>query len=341
MSTTASSAEIKPVGELFADDTVYRIPVYQRNYAWGAEEIKQLIDDIRDAAEDDDIEEYFLGNVVVDLDRTGKHEINEFEVIDGQQRLTTLFMLLSFLRTPAFDGAYEHVPLNPLVYQTRQKASMALARLTSHSHVLERAAELDASEEDAAILNGFTVISQYIVGALAETFRSPDVVQFILQHVVVVRFQIPHGTDLNRYFEIMNTRGEQLRQQDIVKARLMSELADDLDRACFARVWDACSDMDSYIQMTLTPGDTGLRGLLFGADWSWLEARSFDHVRDILFPPSTDPHNPGGRPRVASSTPLRAALIAGARKPSLSRVLMSLTSASTRAFSSPHFCSTH
>lgn len=50
----------------------------------------------------------------------------------------------------------------------------------------------------------------------------------------------------------MNTRGQQLKQVDIVKARLMSKLPNQYERECFAWVWDSCADMDSYVQMSLT-----------------------------------------------------------------------------------------
>ena len=66
----------------------------------------------------------------------------------------------------------------------------------------------------------------------------------------------------------MNTRGQQLKQVDIVKARLMSKLPNQYERECFAWVWDSCADMDSYVQMSLTRGDTSLRNKVFGDEWS-------------------------------------------------------------------------
>ena len=89
-----SKKELKPelltVGKLFADN--YLIPVYQRNYAWRAEQIEQLISDIQDSVVGGQ-NDYFLGNLVVI--KRGRED--EFEVIDGQQRLTTLYLLLTFL----------------------------------------------------------------------------------------------------------------------------------------------------------------------------------------------------------------------------------------------------
>ena len=67
--------------------------------------------------------------------------------------------------------------------------------------------------------------------------------------MTLVRASLPPTTDLNRYFDIMNTRGQQLQQVDIVKARLMSGLANEEEQACFAWIWDACADMNSYVQM--------------------------------------------------------------------------------------------
>ena len=54
----------------------------------------------------------------------------------------------------------------------------------------------------------------------------------------------------------------------------MARLPDD-ERSTFAWIWDACTRMDTYIQMALTPGDPLLRGCLFGPDWAWLQAAGF------------------------------------------------------------------
>lgn len=92
----------------------------------------------------------------------------------------------------------------------------------------------------------------------------------------MVRATLPPNTDLNRYFEVMNTRGQQLKQVDIVKAQLMRWLTSDSERATFAWIWEACADMDSYVQMALTRDNTALRDKIFGNDWSWLCAQNFD-----------------------------------------------------------------
>ena len=92
-----------------------------------------------------------------------------------------------------------------------------------------------------------------------------------LKHVVLYRIEVPEHTDLNRYFEIMNTRGEQLEQHDILKARLMNYLDDACEREAFARIWEACSDMTGYVQMHFSVED---RVKLFGQWWSDLPSEN-------------------------------------------------------------------
>ncbi|HHZ9834858.1 TPA: DUF262 domain-containing protein, partial [Klebsiella pneumoniae] len=115
-----SKKELKPelltVGKLFTDN--YLIPIYQRNYAWRAEQIEQLISDIQDSVVGGQ-DNYFLGNLVVI--KRGRED--EFEVIDGQQRLTTLYLLLTFLEQ---DGEGEKPSVGHaghLQYESRARAT--------------------------------------------------------------------------------------------------------------------------------------------------------------------------------------------------------------------------
>ena len=205
--------------------------------------------------------------------------ITDFEVIDGQQRLTTLYLLLTFL---AKDGTAPYqAHRERLRYESRPWASEALRQIaTGHAAWTSGS----ASSEDSRIHQGFNVIQQYMdqhIGADAKRRRFAD---FLRAKVTVVRAALPPRTDLNRYFEIMNTRGQQLQQVDIVKARLMSYLDNSAERGCFAWIWDACADMDSYVQMSLTRGDTSLREQIFGEDWSRLTVTGFQELLAIQRP---------------------------------------------------------
>ena len=82
------------VSELFTSGQ-YTIPIYQRNYTWGKGEIEQLLQDLMDEAslKQEHQKDYYLGSLVVHQRKDGK-----FEIIDGQQRHTTLCILMAVLK---------------------------------------------------------------------------------------------------------------------------------------------------------------------------------------------------------------------------------------------------
>ena len=75
---------VKSIKEIFDTSNKYIIPLYQRNYAWGKEQIEALIQDIYEAYKNQS-SNYYIGSLVVLRRHNG-----DYEVIDGQQRLTTL-----------------------------------------------------------------------------------------------------------------------------------------------------------------------------------------------------------------------------------------------------------
>ncbi len=275
MSNDQLNPELLTVNGLFDKQASYTVPVYQRNYAWQVEQIEQLISDIQDAMSNGDEQGYFLGNLIVQ--RTSRASESNFEVVDGQQRLTTLYLLLTFLEK---DGESPHPHhKGRLQYESRARATEALRRVGQEAAMPDGQVQDSTTSEDSGIHEGFNIIKQMF--GRHEKLRHEDkryrFADFLRTKVTVVRASLPRKTDLNRYFEIMNTRGQQLKQVDIVKARLMSELPES-EHSCFAWIWDACADMDSYVQMPLTRGDTALRGQIFGDDWSWLKAKNFQDL---------------------------------------------------------------
>ncbi len=282
--------ELLTIGELFDDQgTRYTVPIYQRNYAWKNEQIEQLLSDIRDSICDKK-ESYFLGNLIVTKRNRQEDPVN-YEVIDGQQRLTTLYLLLTCLN-------YNTNHQGRLCYESRPRAARTLERIATEASKQS----IDPQDpEDAGILEGYNEIHQFMMRHhLGDNFAV-----FLLTKVTVVRASLPPKTDFNRYFEIMNTRGQQLQQVDIVKARLMGHLASNAERACFAWIWDACADMDSYVQMSLTPKDTELRTKIFGVDWSWVSLANFEDLLKIHHPDGSAPSDEN-RPSV--SLPLDEAI---------------------------------
>lgn len=277
VSFTPDEVHAIPVGKLFClDADRYSIPLYQRNYTWGEEQIQRLIYDVLDEAEHGATKDYFLGNLVV---APPAHHGETFDVIDGQQRLTTLYILLTKLR--AIPDVRDTIgALQPLTYEAREKATLALRG------VVDRPADTKDEEldrEDSGILRAATIIGQLIDDPrMRKRLLTCGVVDYLLSRVLIIRMPIDRATDLNRYFEIMNTRGAQLSPVDIVKARLLRNLIDPGDRALLNHVWTACSDMEHYVAMTATRGDTKWRKSVFGDQWDELPTADFACLRDQL-----------------------------------------------------------
>lgn len=79
--------------------TKYSVPIYQRNFDWGRSELQELIDDLKDSVKSG--RELFLGNFIFDISENSASQINEYKIVDGQQRLTTLSIILVALRENA------------------------------------------------------------------------------------------------------------------------------------------------------------------------------------------------------------------------------------------------
>lgn len=238
---------------IFDTNTQYIIPLYQRGYAWEEKQLKQLVDDIYDIP--DNKQNYYIGSLIVYKDN------NKYEVIDGQQRLTSLYLLLNCLG--------KKVEKN-LIFECREKSNYTLDKIKEviKSHKDKKLKQIENFEIDrieASIKQGIDILLDEL-----NNFNPDDIKKFCnnLTKLILYRIEVPQNTDLNRYFEIMNTRGEQLEHHDILKANLMSYLEkDSVDQDIFSKIWDACADMSGYVQMHFTPSD---REKIFGQEWNVL-----------------------------------------------------------------------
>ena len=259
MSNAKEYVKTLTISDLFNDENKcnYIIPIYQRNYAWGDDEISSLLQDIKNACEKNKEQDknYYIGSLVV-----YRRDNGDFEVIDGQQRLTTLTLIMHHLGKLSFRNvSFEH----------REESEQALSNLNSEK-----------------LPSNFSQALKTIKKIIDEWGNNKDkIVKFLLDKVEIIRTEVPEGTDLNHYFEIMNTRGEQLEKHEILKARLMKVLPTPIEQSLFAKIWDSCSDMSRYVVMGF---DSELREVILGGDWR--KARGF--FKTILNENSGKPENP-------------------------------------------------
>ena len=238
MSNAKEYVKTLTVSDLFDDKNKckYIIPIYQRNYAWGDDEISSLLQDIKNACEKNKEQDknYYIGSLVV-----YRRENGDFEVIDGQQRLTTLTLIMHQLGKLGSKNVF---------FEHRDESEQALSNLNSEK-----------------LPSNFSQALEIINKGIHEWGdNKTNIAKFLLEKVEIIRTEVPEGTDLNHYFEIMNTRGEQLEKHEVLKARLMDMLPEN-EQSLFAKIWDACSDMSRYAVMGFDPT---IREVIFSDKWS-------------------------------------------------------------------------
>ena len=274
------------IRQLLKGDVDYLIPMYQRNYAWDEAEITQLIQDVIDSLPRPG--NYYIGTLVVDGRRPGERPV--YETIDGQQRLTTLALLTAYLKKEQRESVpwYSRLPIH---FESREHSRLTFeAIFEGHFHA-DPAESLDERHANTAILNGYRLIRKILPSKLRENSPAGQALtlrafaDYLFDRVRIMRVQVPAGTDLNRYFEIMNNRGEQLEKHEVLKALLMAKFSGSGDaeqennRNCLRVVWDACANMERYVQMGFTPAQ---RQKLFTPDGDLRGTMDFDTLRDAL-----------------------------------------------------------
>lgn len=204
----------------------YMIPIYQRNYAWEEDEITAFIKDVYDSLKKNPKAPYYIGTLV-----TYKRGDCEYEVIDGQQRLTTIYIILKALGIKNLR--------NKLTYGARKISASTIQKLDNYPDL--------GDEVDNGIRNGYK-FAQKAIDTIVGNSERDAYVQFFLHFVHIIHYSVPKDVDLNHYFEVMNSRGEQLEKHEIVKSTLSQFLKNKKELATFNRVWEACSEMNVYIQ---------------------------------------------------------------------------------------------
>lgn len=265
MATIDNNIAQLTVKEFLSKDK-YVIPIYQRNYDWGEREALQLLEDISDYAKNNSNQNYYIGSAVVFVRSVNGNTY--FETIDGQQRLTTLIILTSLLKHLNVADWFEKPNLS---YDHRKEADDALIMLQRNQY----------SEHQAAqnIFDVYGLLEKNLPQVLEKKgLGIQEFAEYLFSKVIILRIPVPQDTQLNHYFEIMNTRGEQLEKHEVLKAVLISKL-DPNEHKLFHLIWEACSDMSSYVQMNFSVGQ---RTVMFGDKWINLQFEDFDSLRKKL-----------------------------------------------------------
>lgn len=301
-----------PIQELLSDDGRYLVPMYQRNFTWGEAEITQLVQDVLDYQQKQRRGErpqtYYIGTLVVFARRDGR-----YEVIDGQQRFTTLSLMATWLKNHSTSSVgmawYKSVNLD---FESRPVSSMTLAALWQgiEPH------DLRGEAYNEGLVKGYELIGKTLAALKLQDERLAAFCDYLFKQVQITRIEVPRDTELNHYFEAMNNRGEQLEKHEVVKASLMAklnEIPDPITRqrsiTALVRVWDACANMERYVQYSFAPDE---RDHLFGQkNWGHFIPVDFnDLIEKLGQPPCKDGNRTGQDQDAGGSSRTLAAILA-------------------------------
>jgi uncharacterized protein with ParB-like and HNH nuclease domain len=214
------------IGKLFSSDFFFRIPDYQRPFSWDDKNFNDLIDDLCSAQRD---QQYFLGTLVLHK-REAK---NTYDVVDGQQRLTSLLILVACLRDLIDDTQYKETLQGKIVQEENKvdgipempRISVKDRQIFRELVLNEKGTETKKRVEDLAEPENRYLQAINIFKDRLTKLSQPELekfTQFVNQRCVIIYLSTSTFDDAFKLFTIVNDRGKQLRRIDILKAQNIS-----------------------------------------------------------------------------------------------------------------------
>lgn len=235
----------------------YRIPEYQRPYVWGKDQINDLLDDISFAQQNDNEAEYFLGSIVFQTKTNNNGKYQEDDLLDGQQRLTTLFLITAVIRDLTENEKLKNI-CKEIIYQDENEFDGTPERIRIIFDIREEVKEfvdkfikVDASltnmnnlkqelknTKDLSIKNMITAIIE--IQAYFErndTISVENFFKYLNNKVLMIYVSSSSLEDAFKLFTVMNDRGIKLRNSDILKAENL-RLVSSTNRESLAKEWE-------------------------------------------------------------------------------------------------------
>ena len=234
------------IGELFGNkDALYKIPQYQRPYKWEDEQVDKLWDDIYDAFENRE-DNYFLGSII-----TAKPRDNEksayVDVVDGQQRLTTLMILFCVIRDlfpeinkensvenhfavdlDTLSASISHLGkadrLKLYTHSQHQSDSHSLI-ITGNTSILTKPYkyQIRTDEEPKYKFINTAVIFRIKLAELGQE-QSEELINYLFNQVKIIRIDCKNREFAIKLFQVLNDRGMDLTAADLIKSFLLEKL---------------------------------------------------------------------------------------------------------------------
>lgn len=264
----------------------FRIPEYQRPYVWDTDQVKELLEDTMDAYTSNAEAQYFLGSMVLKINSKSEGGVtyNEYELLDGQQRLTTIFLLFAVIRDMAdkndkwqkmiaedcenaifqeenpFQDRPERIRI---VFDIRDDVRNFVVKYVKINDGTNKTDEIEPFVNDKTVnvsirnmANAIMTIRSYISENISNLL---GFFKYFQTKVLMIYVATEELQDAFQLFTVLNNRGVKLSNSDILKAINLKEVSSPLERTNWAKKWEV---MESY----------------FGEDFD----KFLSHVRTIL-----------------------------------------------------------
>ncbi|WP_121058414.1 DUF262 domain-containing protein [Helicobacter pylori] len=244
--------------DILKDKLYYQIPIYQRPYQWTEENCEKLLDDLFFNYEDDRESDYFCGSLVL-IAISEDSKVKTYDVVDGQQRLSTFILLAKVLATLYSDLGSENQEFLQASWSDRhenkkkkKKKRLDFELVGSNAKkyfqdALKFFDDLDASKgEDSKSNDPSKGKNNYLENAIClknylekkEIGDINDFIEWLYSNVVFITITCPDADKALRIFNVLNARGLALNATDIFKGELLKKLTEEKEREELATRWE-------------------------------------------------------------------------------------------------------
>ncbi|WQX76797.1 DUF262 domain-containing protein [Helicobacter pylori] len=275
------------------EELYYQIPIYQRPYQWTKENCEKLLDDLFFNYEDDRESDYFCGSLVlVKSDPNSKTET--YDIVDGQQRLST-FILLAKVLADLYNDCLDPKNLEHLQegwkdrHTERKRLSFNTIGSNAEYDFQDALGFFDdphhvSKNDENNYLKNAVCLKDYLMKKEIESINS--FIEWLYSNVKFITIICPSIDKALRIFNVLNARGLPLNATDIFKGELLKELAKEEDQKKLVSRWNAlsqkCSDNDLTMETLFSWYLTYLNPVTSGKS---MEERLADQFERLNKPP--------------------------------------------------------
>ncbi len=245
-------AEIQNLKNILVnDEKFYQIPDFQRPYSWDKDNVSDLMDDLLTAHMESKGETYFCGSLVL----VNNKEDDRFDIIDGQQRMTTFIIISCVLRDVYFDSLGERAKdfINHSIQDKFENNKRKLKFLTSEKYQVDfeqtvlagisfvETKNIEREFHDNKYIQNAHYIRNFIEEKIPEKITNIDINEFaewFFKNVVLTVITCPSQDNAIQIFNVLNDRGMPLSPIDILKSSLMQKIDGKEDRKAFKVTWE-------------------------------------------------------------------------------------------------------